>query len=115
VETAEGAAASAAAGGTPAAAAISTAWDENDLASDIKAAGFSSIECRLRYFDETRVITKKQLDSWFSPESVYGAVIADHLSEKEVKTISRGLERELSEKQVTWRKAIAFVTAKRPL
>jgi putative ATPase len=93
--------------------AVSTDWDENDLLSDFESAGFSNAECQLRYFDESRIVTKKQLDSWFDSGAYYGATISGRLAAEEISLIATRLAAKLSDKVVAWKKVVAFLSARR--
>ncbi|MBN1685710.1 MAG: AAA family ATPase [Spirochaetales bacterium] len=96
-------------------AASLTDWDEQDLAAQIEASGFRSVTVELRYFEESRVITEKDIQNWFDAAagSYYGLTMAQYLETGEIDAITALLAATLAGKPLRWKKPVAFLTARR--
>jgi putative ATPase len=94
---------------------VLTDWDEKDLVADIESGGFADSRQQLKFFEESRIITEKDLDRWFGTEkrSIYGVTMSHHLDLKEIKTIKNKLSSRVVGAPVSWKKSVAFLSAKR--
>jgi hypothetical protein len=100
-------------GGLPRSVVL-TDWDEKDLVADLESAGFADSRQQLKVFEESRIITKKDLDGWFSTVkgSIYGVTMSRHFEIKEITTIKNKLVSGVVGAPVPWKKSVAFVSAK---
>ena len=103
------------AGGLSGNAAGLTDWDEQDLASQIERSGFRDIAVDLEFFEESRVITEKDIQNWFNTSggSYYGGIMAGYLQYADIEAIKALLTCEVAGKPLVWRKPVAFLSAVR--
>jgi putative ATPase len=90
-------------------------WDETDLALALEGAGLT-VDLRLEQQTEERLVTTAHLARWFGAgeggrPSYAARLVAGGLSAAEVKAVQGRYERQLAEKTVEWRSALALLTA----
>jgi putative ATPase len=91
-----------------------TDWDEDDILKEMADAGFKDPRLQLEHFTESRVITDKDLTSWFDPSHAngpsYGSIVRECMGEESASEI-KALLANLSGRPIDWRRTVAFVTA----
>ena len=91
-----------------------TDWDEGDIAQDMADAGFKNTRVQLEHFTEARIITGKDLTSWFGPSSGggigYGDIVRKYMGDEDTAKIKE-LIAKLCGRPIDWRRTVAFVTA----
>jgi putative ATPase len=91
-------------------------WDEEDLATAVREAGLD-VRLVVERQTEQRQITQSQLARWFgagSDRPSYGERLAAQLSPEEVERVAGLYRRQLGEKVVGWKTAVAFVLTANP-
>lgn len=92
---------------------VLTNWDESDLAADLTAAGFKECRHQLSFFEESRIVAQKDLDSWFDSraDSIYGKKIGSSLSVEEIEAVKKAAASRIVGTPVPWKKPIAIISA----
>ena len=90
-----------------------TDWDEHDLENDAAAVGFEKVRVQIRSFEETRVVSRQDLNRWFdiTDRSLYARVMSRHLRSDEIDEIKKILSLLIADKPLTWKKPVAIFTA----
>ena len=86
-----------------------TDWDENQLLADCEYAGFHDSRAQLEYFDEIKVLSDGDLESWFTPSSHYGKLMGENLTETEIETIRCFLSTNFCGKPIPWKRAVCLL------
>ncbi len=90
-----------------------TDWDEMDIEKSMKDAGFKDIRIVLEQFVESRVITDKDLASWFDSTpgdgQTYGGIVRKCVGEAKVAAIMALLARYTGQ-PLSWKRTVAFVS-----
>jgi putative ATPase len=91
---------------------VLTDWDEESLAADASAAGLVVEAAELVYATDPRLVRDEDIQRWFA--GAWGRALAGALSEAEFEE-ARGISRaQLAGREVPWRTATLFLTARRP-
>jgi putative ATPase len=90
-------------------------WDETDLQTGLKAAGFKIVSTQVDRERGQRRLTTSHLDRWFNPSGdlspgTYGQrLLEDGLSPKDVEKVSTLYRQQLAEQVVSWETAIVYL------
>ena len=78
-----------------------------------EASGFSEVVSTTEIFAEKRVITRRQLDAWFGPDSAYGRSLRELLPPSALTAIRDLIDSRLAGRELDWPTTVAFLTATR--
>ncbi len=87
-------------------------WGPADLEQALLAAGLSAVQVTLRSEQSELLVTRNQVERWFTPDgeggSRYLAHLQAHLSPEEIAQIEGTLRRELAGQVTPWRRTVVL-------
>lgn len=93
-----------------------TDWNEQDLVSEAAGAGMHDPDCRVVTYNESRVITEKDINSWFAADTdektTYGTIIHTELGTQRTEEIRALLLAKVVGKPLEWKRTVGFLTAR---
>ena len=92
-------------------------WDVGDLEDALRAAGFTSVECRVESLVIPRRITLHHLGNWFSPggdkHRTFANLLRRQIEADEVNQVKKLFELQLARKDVKWSTTYIFATGRK--
>jgi putative ATPase len=86
-------------------------WGPDELAAAATGSGARAARVEVERYTEERHISARDLDAWLSPESAYGRALAEALTQSELASLRRLLERHVENRDVRWMSSMAFLAA----
>ncbi len=91
-----------------------TGWNENNLYQSFINSGFKEVRMEKHIFDEKRIISLEDINSWFNPDLSpfgYGGIIDDLEGTESLKRITGLVIKSLAEKEINWPSTVCTFTA----
>jgi len=90
-------------------------WDEQILEELCSGGGFEVLEIKLIPIEETRAVTEKSIDRWFSPDQAeygYGKALREQTAADEFETVREDVLRRLAGRTVRWKSMYLLLRAR---
>ncbi|NLJ45157.1 MAG: AAA family ATPase [Treponema sp.] len=85
-------------------------WRAEDAATWLRDAGVPLGRVETERGDYGRVLTPRELDSWFSPASAYGRALNAAFGEGEIRALREALDRSVQGRPVPWPFTVVYIS-----